>query len=53
MGMPTAFSNFADFSRISNEAFKIDKVTQKALIEVDEEGTEAAAGSGKHLSVID
>lgn len=45
LGMTTAFSNSANFSRISNEEFKIDKVTQKALIEVDEEGTEATAGS--------
>ncbi|CAH1394835.1 unnamed protein product [Nezara viridula] len=52
MGMPTAFSNLADFSRISNESLKIDKVTQKALIEVNEEGTEAAAGSAFSFQLV-
>ncbi|XP_014292346.1 serpin B8 [Halyomorpha halys] len=52
MGMPTAFSNSADFSRISNEALKIDKVIQKALIEVTEEGTEVAIGSAFSVQLV-
>ena len=44
MGMPLAFSDFADFSQlVEGGGVKIDDVIHKAFIEVDEEGTEAAA----------
>lgn len=46
MGMPLAFSNKADFSGMTGEMdLKIDKVIHKAMIEVAEEGTEAAAAT--------
>lgn len=43
MGMPVAFTGFADFSGISNEQLVISEVLHKTYITVDEEGTEAAA----------
>ena len=46
MGMPLAFSNKADFSGMTGyEDLKIDKVIHKAMIDVAEEGTEAAAAT--------
>ncbi|GAB3332884.1 serpin family protein [Larkinella ripae] len=44
MGMPTAFSNGADFSGISTkQGLKVSYVKQNTFVAVDEKGTEAAA----------
>ena len=52
MGMPQAFSNKADFSRMTSEDdLKIDQVIHEAFIEVDEEGTEAAAATAVSIVV--
>jgi len=46
MGMPIAFSNAANLSRMSrSNDLKIDEVFHKAFVEVSEEGTEAAAAT--------
>ncbi len=46
MGMPLAFSNKADFSGMTQENdLKIDKVIHEAYIDVNEQGTEAAAST--------
>ncbi|MFP4289464.1 MAG: serpin family protein [Bacteroidales bacterium] len=46
MGMPLAFTNKADFSGMTQENdLKIDKVIHEAYIDVNEEGTEAAAST--------
>ena len=43
MGMPVAFTDYADFSGISDERILISEVIHKTYVTVDEEGTEAAA----------
>lgn len=52
MGLTEPFSNSANFKGISDAPLKIDKVVQKAFIEVTEEGSEAAAVTGKYTCFI-
>jgi len=48
MGLTTPFSNNANFTGITEVPLKISKVVQKAFIEVNEEGSEAAAVTGEY-----
>jgi serpin B len=52
MGMPLAFSDTADFSGLSEEkALTLTAVIHKAYVDVNEEGTEAAAATGAVVGV--
>ncbi len=52
MGMPTAFSDAADFSGMTGaKALFISDVFHKAFVSVDEEGTEAAAATAVEMSL--
>jgi serpin B len=46
LGMSRAFTDGADFSAMAAEPMKVDAVKHKAFVEVNEEGTEAAAATG-------
>lgn len=54
MGMERAFGPDADFSRMSplGQQMCIDFVRQKALIEVDEQGTRAAAATSAGVGIV-
>ncbi len=43
LGMQTAFSRAADFTNIADAELSVDEVKHKSFIEVNEEGSEAAA----------
>ena len=45
LGMGIAFSDFADFSNISDQGIKITRVLHQSFIDNNEEGTEAAAAT--------
>jgi serpin B len=45
LGMVLAFTNRADFSAMVDQAVKIKEVYHKAFVQLDEEGTEAAAAT--------
>ncbi|MGH0179711.1 UNVERIFIED_CONTAM: hypothetical protein FKN15_002599 [Acipenser sinensis] len=53
MGITDVFSNSADLSGISEEVkLKVSKIVHKAAIDIDEKGTEAAAGTGVEIMPI-
>jgi serpin B len=52
LGMPRAFSREAEFGGISAEPLLISQVLQKTFVEVNEEGTEAAAASGVGMRAL-
>lgn len=50
-GMAVAFSDAADFSAMTRQPVRISGVLHKTYIEVDEEGTEAAAATAVEIGV--
>lgn len=51
LGMGIAFSDHADFSGIGTENFLISEVRHEAYVDVNEEGTEAAAATGVGIGI--
>lgn len=45
LGVETAFTDFADFSGISDMPLCVDEILQKVRVQVDEQGTKAAAAT--------
>ncbi|NXV72050.1 ZPI inhibitor, partial [Atlantisia rogersi] len=53
LGMKNLFTSTADLSYLTDqEHVKVSQVVQKAVIEVDEEGTEATAASGSEITAF-
>ncbi|XP_063803633.1 alpha-1-antiproteinase-like [Pseudophryne corroboree] len=51
LGMPHVFSHHANFSGITGGSLKVSKAVHKAMMNMDEEGTEAAAATGIGIEV--
>jgi serpin B len=49
LGMRQAFGNGADFSAMADKPLFVSEVKQKSFVEVNEEGTEAAAVTTVHM----
>lgn len=54
MGMERMFSDGAEFGNLldTNERLKVSQVVHKAFIEVNEEGAEAAAATGREFLIV-
>jgi serpin B len=53
LGMRMAFTDSADFSGITEQAaLQVDRVVQRAHVEVDERGTTAAAATGATMRLV-
>lgn len=50
LGIDEVFSDHADFSNMSSEWLKADKIIHKAKIQLDEEGTKAAASTSMEIA---
>ncbi|XP_043485057.1 antichymotrypsin-2-like isoform X8 [Leptopilina heterotoma] len=53
MGMGEMFTDQANFRNIADADLKVSKVVQKAFIEVNEEGSEAAAATAVIIAFVD